>query len=494
MSLDDAIAAIYAADPGPRVVACFDYDGTLISGFSAAAFYRHRIMRREIGPIELTRTILATVRGIHTEEDFASLLAMSLQTWKGRSEEELLALGAGLFKHDIGSQLHTEVWQLVQAHHEMGHTVVVASSATRFQVEPIAHEVGAHHVLCTSLEVVDGLITGRVAGRALWSEGKAAALRALAEEHGFDLPESFAYSNGTEDIPLLRTVGHPVCVEPEDGLHDLAEQEGWPVLRCKSRGGPPGVTDVVRTSAFYGGLLGGFAVGGAIGLLRRKRTTVLDVGGGIGADIGLALAGIDVNVVQGHEHLWSSRPCVFIFNHQSKLDPIIVMKLLREEFTGVAKKEARNVPIFGQVFQLAGVAFVDRGNTDQAKQALEPAVRKIREERMSLCIAPEGTRSVTPRLSRFKKGPFHIAMQAEVPIVPIVMRNVGEVMWRGAQVVRPGTIEVVVLPPIDTAAFSAETLGEHVTAVRDQFVDTLAHWPGEAVARIAPAPEPQESA
>jgi putative phosphoserine phosphatase / 1-acylglycerol-3-phosphate O-acyltransferase len=225
-------------------------------------------------------------------------------------------------------------------------------------------------------------------------------------------------------------------------------------------------------------LFGGFAVGGAIGLLRRSRSTVLDLGGAIGADIGLALAGVDVDVLQGREHLWSSRPCVFIFNHQSKLDPIIVMKLLREQFTGVAKKEAKKVPVFGQVFQLAGVAFVDRGDTEQAKRALEPAVRKIRDERMSLCIAPEGTRSITPRLSRFKKGPFHIAMQAEVPIVPIVMRNVGEVMWRGAQVVRPGTVEIVVLPPIDTSDFQLETLGEHVEAVRDQFVATLAHWPG----------------
>jgi putative phosphoserine phosphatase/1-acylglycerol-3-phosphate O-acyltransferase len=366
----------------------------------------------------------------------------------------------------------------------MGHTIALASSATRYQVEPMALEIGADHVLCTSLELIDGLVTGRVAGRALWGDGKAAALTALAEEHDLDLRSSFAYSNGTEDIPMLRAVGNPACIEPEDGLRAVASEEGWPILRCKPRGGRPGVTDVARTGAFYGGLIGGFAVGGAIGLLRRSRSTVLDLGGGIGADIGLALAGIEVDVVRGREHLWSSRPCVFIFNHQSKLDPIIVMKLLREEFTGVAKKEAKNVPFFGQVFQLAGVAFVDRGNTAQARKALEPAVLKIRDERMSLCIAPEGTRSVTPRLGRFKKGPFHIAMQAEVPMVPIVLRNVGEVMWRGAQMLKPGTVDVVVLPPVDTSEFHVETLDEHVKQVRDQFVETLAHWPGSAVAQL----------
>jgi putative phosphoserine phosphatase / 1-acylglycerol-3-phosphate O-acyltransferase len=484
MSLESVLSSIYEAERGPQVLACFDYDGTLITGFSAGSFYRHRIRHLEIGPIELTRTVLASIRGINSEDDFASFLDMSLQAWKGKTEEELLNLGASLWKHDIGSKLHTEVWQIVQAHHEMEHTVVLASSATRYQVEPVAREIGAAHVLCTSLELADGLITGRVAGRALWSEGKAAALVALAAEHDFDLHEAFAYSNGTEDIPMLLAVGNPVCVEPEDGLRAESLNHGWPIVRCKPRGGRPGPLDVARTGAFYGGLMGGFALGGAIGLLRRSRTEVLDLGGGIGADIGLALAGVDVEVVVGREHLWSSRPCVFLFNHQSKLDPIIVMKLLREEFTGVAKKEAKNVPFFGQVFQFAGVAFVDRGNTAQAKKALEPAVSKIRDERMSLCIAPEGTRSVTPRLGRFKKGPFHIAMQAEVPMVPVVMRNVGEVMWRGSQVLRPGKIEVAVLPPVDTSEFAVETLAEHVKMVRDMYLETLAHWPSKAVAQL----------
>jgi putative phosphoserine phosphatase/1-acylglycerol-3-phosphate O-acyltransferase len=153
----------------------------------------------------------------------------------------------------------------------------------------------------------------------------------------------------------------------------------------------------------------------------------------------------------------------------------------------VAKKEAANVPGFGQFFRLAGVAFVDRGNTTQAKQVLEPAVRKVRDERQSLVIAPEGTRSPTPRLGRFKKGAFHIAMQAGVPMVPIVMRNVGEVMWRGSQTIRPGTIEVCVLPPVDTSDWSAETVTDHVDEVRGMFLETLAEWPTSAQRRLEPA-------
>jgi putative phosphoserine phosphatase/1-acylglycerol-3-phosphate O-acyltransferase len=356
---------------------------------------------------------------------------------------------------------------------------VLASSATRFQVEPMARELGADAVLCTPLEIVDGIVTGRVGGEPLWSEAKARAVRALAAEWGLDLGRAFAYSNGAEDIEFLAAVGKPTAVQPEAALRAEAEGRGWPVLECASRGGRPGLRDIARTGAFYGAFAGAALTGAGAGLLNRSRSTMVEITGGVGADVGLSLAGIRVEVVCGSENLWAARPCVFVFNHQSKLDPIVMMKLLRGGFTGVAKREAANVPGFGQFFRLAGVAFIDRGNIAQARRALEPAVAKLRDEGISLVIAPEGTRSATPRLGPFKKGPFHIAMQAQVPMVPIVLRNVGEVMWRGAQVLSPGTIEVAVLPAVDTSGWSAETIEDHVADVRGMFLDTLSAWPGE---------------
>jgi putative phosphoserine phosphatase/1-acylglycerol-3-phosphate O-acyltransferase len=104
-------------------------------------------------------------------------------------------------------------------------------------------------------------------------------------------------------------------------------------------------------------------------------------------------------------------------------------------------------------------------------------VDKLRNEGISLALSPEGTRSPTPRLGEFKKGAFHIAMQAGVPMVPVVLRGAGDVMWRGAQTMRPGVIEVVVLPPVATDTWRVETIDAHVAQVRDQFVETLAHWP-----------------
>jgi putative phosphoserine phosphatase/1-acylglycerol-3-phosphate O-acyltransferase len=475
-TIDELVAAVHQAPEGPGVAAFFDYDGTVISGYSATAFYRHRILSLQLGPVELVRTLLHSARGITSEEEFAAFLELSLGAWKGRTLEEMRELGDRLFKHEIAGRLHAETWRLVQAHHAMGHTVVLASSATTFQVEPMAAELGAHHVLCTQLEVADGLLTGRSTGHAMWAGGKAAAVLNLAEQEDLDLEASFAYSNGHEDFGFLRTVGHPVCVEPDDGLTRIAAEQDWPVLRCAARGGTPGPVDVARTAAFYGGLAGAFGTGLGLGLLNRSRETLVSITGGVGADVSLAVAGIDVRIVSGAEHLWSARPCVFVFNHQSKIDPILLMKLLRGGFTGVAKKEAANVPGFGQFFRLAGVAFIDRADSGKARKAMEPAVEKLREG-TSLVIAPEGTRSPTPRLGPFKKGAFHLAMQAEVPMVPIVIRNAGEVMWRGAQTVRPGRVEVVVLPPVDTSAWTAETVADHTAEVRSQFLDTLSAWP-----------------
>lgn len=482
-SLAERLAAIEAAPDGPQVGAFFDYDGTVISGYSAQAFYRHRLLALDIGPVELVRTVLLSAQGIESEEDFANFLELSLGAWAGRPVEEIEELGNRLFKHEISGRLHHEVWALVQAHHAKGHTLALASSATPFQVRPMADELGIEHVLCTPVEIVDGIITGRTAGPALWAGGKARAVRELAAQEDLDLDASFAYSNGGEDVEFLAETGHPVAVSPHKVLRAVARERDWPILECDERGGTPGVREIARTAGFYGAFAAAFGAGVGVALLNRDREKLLEITGGVGADVGLALAGIDVKVVRGHEHLWSSRPCVFVFNHQSKLDPILVMKLLRGGFTGVAKKEAKNVPGFGQLFQLAGVAFVDRGNSSQARKALEPAVQKVRDG-MSLVIAPEGTRSATPRLGRFKKGAFHIAMQAEVPMVPIVIKNAGEVMWRGAQTLRPGTVEVVVLPPVDTSGWGVDTLPDHVDDVRGMFLDTLEDWPRNALVEL----------
>ncbi|NNE61946.1 MAG: 1-acyl-sn-glycerol-3-phosphate acyltransferase, partial [Woeseia sp.] len=102
---------------------------------------------------------------------------------------------------------------------------------------------------------------------------------------------------------------------------------------------------------------------------------------------------------------------------------------------------------------------------------------------LSLAIAPEGTRSNSDRLGPFKKGPFHIAMQAGVPIVPIVIHNASDVLPKGGFFVRPTAVHVDVLPPVMTDDWRPETVDQHVAEVRDLYLETL----GQAAPDVSPA-------
>jgi putative phosphoserine phosphatase/1-acylglycerol-3-phosphate O-acyltransferase len=109
----------------------------------------------------------------------------------------------------------------------------------------------------------------------------------------------------------------------------------------------------------------------------------------------------------------------------------------------------------------------------KAIEALRPAVEALRSG-LSIAIAPEGTRMPTPRLGRFKKGAFHIAMAAGVPLVPIVIRNALDALPKHGVIVRPTTIEVVVHPPIATTGWTYPDLAAHVAAVERLYAETLA--------------------
>jgi putative phosphoserine phosphatase/1-acylglycerol-3-phosphate O-acyltransferase len=174
---------------------------------------------------------------------------------------------------------------------------------------------------------------------------------------------------------------------------------------------------------------------------------------------------------------------VFFINHQSALiDALVASNVVQRGFTVVAKAEVKQIPVLGQLLTLADVAFVDRSNTSKAVSALQPAVDKLRKG-VSIIMSPEGTRSLSPRIGAFKKGGFHLARDAGVPIVPIVIRNAGEIMWRNAKVAQEGTIEVVVHEPVATANWTKADLDEWVPRMRQLYVDTLDDWPGVAAGK-----------
>ncbi|MBW2224883.1 MAG: HAD-IB family hydrolase, partial [Deltaproteobacteria bacterium] len=375
------------------------------------------------------------------------------------------------FEKHLVTQIYPESRALVKAHQEMGHTVAIITSATRYQAAPVARELGIEDFLYTHLGVEDGILTGKVVRPTCYGEGKATAGRSLASKYSLDLEQTYFYSDSHEDLPLFDLVGRPRPLNPNRKLAQIAKERQWPVRRFTSRGTPT-MGDVVRTGLLYGSLVPSVAFGVAAGLLNRSQREAVNVMGSVWGDLAASAAGIDLRV-EGQEHLWSHRPAVFIFNHQSGLELVLMLKLLRRDFTGIAKQELRHNPIFGPLFRAAGVVFVDRSNTAKAIDSLGPAVEALRHGR-SLIIAPEGTRSTTAEVGRFKKGAFRLAMDADVPIVPVVFRNVLDALPKGALVVRPAVIEAVVLPPIDTSSWTLDTLEQEIHGVRNRYIDVLA--------------------
>lgn len=474
MNIEQALERVRTGPRGPEVAAMFDFDGTIVHGFSGVHFFRDRLLAGKVSAAELAGTMLNGLRGTDSESDFERFVAVAFKAWGGHTEDELYEIGQRLFASTIAGHIYPEAWQLIRAHQAAGHTVVIASSASRYQLQASADALGVEHLLYTPLEVKDGVLTGKVDGKSLWRSGKAQAAVAFADAHSIDRAASYTYSNGGEDVEFLATMGVPTPTNPDGTLTKAALDRQWPILRFRPRG-TPGPREVVRTAAAYGGMFGSVWTGIGLGLVNRSKKVALDSMIGIGSDVSLALAGIGVRV-HGESHAWARRPAVFIFNHQSQLDPVILAKVLRHDFTGVTKKEMANDPLFGPLLRFTGAAFVDRSNTDRAKAALDPVVDTLRGG-TSVVIAPEGTRSLTPEIGRFKKGAFHMAMQAGVPIVPVVIRNAGELLWKHSTLVRSGVVDVAVLEPIDVSTWAPDDLDEHIRAVEDLYRSTLADWP-----------------
>jgi putative phosphoserine phosphatase/1-acylglycerol-3-phosphate O-acyltransferase len=404
------------------------------------------------------------------------MLAATTAAYRGMAESVLRETGQEVFEKHLAGQIYPEARALVAAHRARGHTLAIVSSATPYQVEPVAASLGISHALCTRLEVEHGVFTGRVVKPTCWQEGKLHYAARLARREGIDLSASFFYTDSAEDLPLLEAVGRPRPLNPSSRLAGIARDRGWPIRRFRSRG-RPSAEALARTALAYGSLLPSLWAGAGVALANRSRREGANVAISTWADVATALAGIELEV-EGEQHLWSRRPAVFVFNHQSAVDTLLVAKLLRRDFTGVAKQEIRTNPLFGPAFAFAGVVFIDRADGAKAIAALAPAVQALREGR-SIAIAPEGTRSRTPRLGRFKKGAFHLAMQAGVPIVPIVFLNTLDVLPRGALVMRPANVRAVVLPPVDTSGWTREGLDAEIEAIRKRYLEVLGEETGD---------------
>ena len=480
MNFSKLIADINASKPGPETAAIFDFDGTIIAGFSATVFLQDALTRGELKPdelYELTRALTGFGLG---NMGFSALMAVHAQYLAGRDEDEYTRNSERLFRKKIARLIYPEARELIAAHQAKGHSVAIISSATPYQVLPAARDLNIDRVFCTGLEVENGCFTGAVVKPTCFGEGKVDAAQTLARDTGADLSQSFFYSDSVDDIQLLEYVGRPVTLNPRKRLKQITKENNWPTTTFDSRG-RLSVNRFLRSVAATGSLVGSVAAALPLYALTGSKRDSLNFSISLFADTCSALIGLNLEVT-GEEHLWAQRPAVFMFNHQSKADVAVMARLVRRDVVAVGKKEIQRMPLIGQAMGAAGVVFIDRSDRSKAIESMAPLATAMREEGQSLVIAPEGTRAPTRKLAPFKKGGFHMAMQVGVPIVPVVIHNAGDIAPKGDFVFKPGTVRVDVLPPVDTTGWSLEKMDEQVTLVRNMFLQALGQ-PEQTVAQ-----------
>lgn len=147
-----------------------------------------------------------------------------------------------------------------------------------------------------------------------------------------------------------------------------------------------------------------------------------------------------------------SQPVIFMSNHESQMDPPILVAALPVPAVYIAKKEVKYMPFVGWAAWAAGVIFIDRGDRDRAIRSIHDAAMQIRGGK-SVVIFPEGTRSQTGQMLPFKKGGFALALEAGVPIVPLATKGGFQVLPRGSLFFRPGQYTVRVGTPVQPTEF-----------------------------------------
>lgn len=175
--------------------------------------------------------------------------------------------------------------------------------------------------------------------------------------------------------------------------------------------------------------------------------------------------------VTGTEHVNPKQSYVFVANHQSFLDVFAVYGWLPNNFKWLMKKELRKIPFVGTACAVAGHIFVDRSNPRAALQSVE-LVKKELVDGISTVIFPEGTRTKTGEMGRFKQGAFKIAMDLNLPVVPITLNGFYKAMRPGQGFVNPGArVSLHIGEPIDISQFA--DINEAMTALREKVAEQL---------------------
>ncbi len=263
---NDEVARI-AAEPSGRGAAFFDLDKTLMQGSSGFQFAR---AVREAGLIsrrQLASDAMANLRfRLHgaSDEESEALRIRIATSLEGVRVRDLDRLGVRVMQR-ILPRLYPQMLTIAYTHQDAGRPAYIVTAAAQDMAEVLARVMTFDGALGSSLsEVEDGIYTGRPTGSFLYGGAKAVAIQHLAARDGLDLSACYAYSDSVSDAPMLRAVGHPVVVNPDADLEQLAGEEGWEVLRLDRLGRKLIIAGIIAVAAAASG-----ATAAVLGRTRR---------------------------------------------------------------------------------------------------------------------------------------------------------------------------------------------------------------------------------
>jgi HAD superfamily hydrolase (TIGR01490 family) len=218
--------------------AFFDLDKTLMEGSSAFHFGRAAYKAGMVSRRQLASDAWANLKfRLHGSTDTGTdeLRERILESIAGQRVVDLARMGPDVLA-GILPLVYREVLDEAYAHQDAGRRAYIVTAASQELADVLAHVLVLDGGVGMRSEVRDGVYTGKPAGPFTYREGKAVAIRELAEREGIDLSESYAYSDSESDLPMMRTVGHPVAVNPDRALERVAREQGWRIMRFDKLG------------------------------------------------------------------------------------------------------------------------------------------------------------------------------------------------------------------------------------------------------------------
>jgi HAD superfamily hydrolase (TIGR01490 family) len=259
--------------PDPSAAAFFDVDNTLMRGASIYHFARGLAARKMFGSRELLLMawgqLSFRLRGSENSDHIDAARQAALAFVADHKVADIVALGEEIYDDTMADRIWVGTRELTRRHLAAGQRVWLVTATPVELANILSQRLGLTGALGTVAENVDGVYTGRLVGGLLHGEAKAEAIRALAAREGLDLARCSAYSDSTNDLPMLLLVGHPHVVNPDGDLLAEARRRGWPVHDFRS--GRRATMIALPVAAGAGAVAGGISAGLALHRRRARR-------------------------------------------------------------------------------------------------------------------------------------------------------------------------------------------------------------------------------